>query len=499
MRAVGCCGILLVLVPVVLAVDIADELRPPLLPLARAQQFSSVLLVTVDDIASHYARPVEAADLLTAGLRGLYQSARQPVPPRLEKEIKAALANGTQSQLVTRLRQEIGDVRWLGGHDDLIACLREIARFLDPHTRVMTGRDLQRSYGSQPIFGLEIRENLGTGPLFVQDVVPGSPAQQAGVLPGDEIRLINGKPIGDNQETLAAISKVVYGYNPGEVEAIRLTVYRPRTQSQWLATLFPAVYEAEAVFGVKRRENNQWDFWLDGKNKIGLIRLATLERGSANQFASAIKSLKAEGLRGLILDLRWSPRGHLNESIAIALSLVGEKTVATIKSRSDPQPRVYGKFADLAGGDYPVEDFTDIPLVVLINAKTSGAAELIASAIRDYKRGELVGQRTRGKASVQTYLSLRFPGAGMLLTSGTFNRPSGKNLHRFPDSKPNDDWGVRPDNEVRLSPKLRDRLHEWWQWQTLRPGTAKNSLPLDDPMIDPQLHAGWRRLRQKLQ
>jgi C-terminal processing protease CtpA/Prc len=100
----------------------------------------------------------------------------------------------------------------------------------------------------------------------------------------------------------------------------------------------------------------------------------------------------------------------------------------------------------------------------------------------------VAGQRTLGKASIQTMLGLPVPDAGLKLTSGTFLRPSGKNLHRFPDSRSGDDWGVRPDAkaECRQSPELNRQLKEWWMLQTLRPGTSNEALPLDDPGADPQ-------------
>jgi carboxyl-terminal processing protease len=87
---------------------------------------------------------------------------------------------------------------------------------------------------------------------------------------------------------------------------------------------------------------------------------------------------------------------------------------------------------------------------------------------------------------------------GLKLTSGTFVRPSGKNLHRFPDSKPEDDWGVQPDGdgEFRLSADLTRRLKLWWQWQSLRPGSSLERLPLDDPRADPQQQAALGVLRR---
>jgi carboxyl-terminal processing protease len=127
-----------------------------------------------------------------------------------------------------------------------------------------------------------------------------------------------------------------------------------------------------------------------------------------------------------------------------------------------------------------------------------GGAELIAAALQDYRRAAVVGRRTRGKASVQTPIHLGVPQAGMKLTSGTFLRPSGRNLHRFPDSRADDDWGVRPDVEFRVSTDLDARLKAWWQTATLRPGGSSERIPLDTPGADPCQTAALEALRERM-
>jgi carboxyl-terminal processing protease len=155
--------------------------------------------------------------------------------------------------------------------------------------------------------------------------------------------------------------------------------------------------------------------------------------------------------------------------------------------------------------------------VVLVNGETSGGAELIAAVLQDNLRARVVGQRTRGKATVQRLLDFQrrfdfrgdpaggeppvaIPGLGMKLSGGVLIRPSGRNFNRFPDSKPADDWGVRPDPglEVRVSPELNRRLREWWLLQSLRPGTSDEGLPLDDPLADPQREAALQALLETL-
>src|SRR5262249_39694341 len=160
---------------------------------------------------------------------------------------------------------------------------------------------------------------------------------------------------------------------------------------------------------------------------------------------NVLEGLRDQKLRGLVLDLRWCPGGYLNESIEVADLFLGNGVIATERSRGR-EDTVYRSAAD--------GKFRDFALVVLVNGDTLGGAELIAAALQDHKRGVVLGQRTRGKGSVQVPLPVGVEGVGLKLTRGAFIRPSGKNLHRFPDSAPTDDWGVIPDEDFRLSPEL---------------------------------------------
>src|SRR5262249_26142551 len=125
-----------------------------------------------------------------------------------------------------------------------------------------------------------------------------------------------------------------------------------------------------------------------------------------------------------------------------------------------------------------------------------GGAELIAAALQDNHRAVVAGQRTVGKATIQNVVNLPIAGSALKLTTGTFGRPSGKNIHRLPESRIDDDCGILPDArlEFRLSPELGRRLRDWWMLQTLRPGPANDSLPLDDPNADPQRQAAIKAL-----
>jgi carboxyl-terminal processing protease len=345
--------------------------------------------------------------------------------------------------------------------------------------------------------GIEFVDNAGVGPLRIKGILPGSPAQARGLRPGDVVTRLNQFSVQELplEEVVASLradppAGAVVRASAQAGTAVTLTVERSGWKEPRKVLLEPTNFQPETVLSARRLEDNSWDYLFDHKNKVGLIRLGGLGNTTAYDTRQALERLKRAGMRGLVLDLRWCPGGYLREAANTAALFLGEAPLATIRTREGEQ-----KLASEAGNK-----FTDFPLVVLVNGETSGGAELIAAALQDNKRAVVVGQRTVGKASIQTVLPLNVNGCGLKLTTGTFVRPSGANLNRERDSRPADDWGVRPDPgmDERTSADLGRRLGEWWQLQTLRPGTSDEALPLDDPEADPQLTAAVRAVLAKL-
>jgi carboxyl-terminal processing protease len=243
---------------------------------------------------------------------------------------------------------------------------------------------------------------------------------------------------------------------------------------------------------MQRQADNSWDYWLDREHKIAHIRLSSLGTLTADDLRDALVDLKSQGMRGLVLDLRWCPGGMLRTAVDVTgLFLAPQALVATARVRNQ---------SDVAYQSEAGVKFMDVPLVVLVNGDSSGGAELIAAALQDNHRALVAGQRTLGKGSIQGPILLPVPDAGLKLTTGTLVRASGKNLHRFPESRPTDDWGVLPDEhlEFRVSSEMSKQLKEWWLQQTLRPGSSNQLLPLDDPERDPQRQEALRALMVRM-
>jgi C-terminal peptidase prc len=487
--------------------------------LAQGQQYAQVMVQTADSLSKLYVREVPVADLLEAGLSGLYEAAREPLPAGLKAELARVETDRYQLvEVVARFRARLGDQESLRDMNGIVISLKALPRVLDPYCGLVTGEDSRRAnrYTEDPT-----RQNAGMelesvpdaaqlpmapqpgfpgqpsapsksiqGPFRIRLVVPGGPAQRAGVRNGDLLTHIDGHRLeGDYvSQRLQRLNKLTPGGSP----EMRLTVQRPGVAAPIVLTLTIGPYRPESVFGVRRQSNNSWDFMLDPEHKIGFARLGPIDTGSHTEMTQAVASLQAAGARGLILDLRGCPGGYLDPACAIAgLFLPTGSLVSTVRDRNGSSTNRF----QVQPGEHIA---LNLPLVVLVGLETTGGGELIAASLQDHKRATIVGQRSFGKGSVQTTLThqLPFP-MPFKLTTGNFQRPSGKNLQRYPDSKPSDDWGVRPDVgfECPVSPDLSRHLKDSWQRLILRPAEDRTALPLDDPAHDPQREFALRAIR----
>jgi carboxyl-terminal processing protease len=452
----------------------ANPLRPlgPAEALNYAQQF---LTDVVNPVSERYFRPISHTELIVAGLTGMYDAANVVVPKTLASDVESTEPRKLL-MLITQTRMSLGDIEPLRGTNALRASVRGVLKKLDPYSGLMSGAELRRGSGISGEFGVGLEmASSGPGLLVVKSVALGGPAQRAGIRPKDQITRINGRPVGGT--SLAGTPALLPV--DGQQGQLHLTLLRPGAKVARDVALAYESYRPESVLGVIRQADNSWDYWVDRKNKLAFVRVTTLIEGTSGELGQVLQELKQQGMRGLVLDLRWCPGGNFIESINVAGLFLNTGIIARTKSR------------DGNDKEYPSDSghaFLGFPIVALVNGETSGGAELITAALQDHHRAIVVGQRTRGKASIQTLLPLPIPDAGLKLTNGMFLRPSGKNLHRFPESKRTDDWGVRPnaDREFPITPELSSQLREWSQLLAARPGYSDEALELDDPNMDPQ-------------
>jgi carboxyl-terminal processing protease len=165
-----------------------------------------------------------------------------------------------------------------------------------------------------------------------------------------------------------------------------------------------------------------------------------------------LEQLQAQGVRGLILDLRGNPGGLLTSAVAIADLFLTDGRIVSTHGRRSPEKAYAAKAAGTL-----FEPAVRQPVAVLIDRYSASASEIVAAALQDHGRAVVVGERSFGKGSVQNVFPLEDRTTALKLTTQSYRRPSGKNIHRFPDSKDADEWGVSPTPgfEVKLTDEER--------------------------------------------
>jgi carboxyl-terminal processing protease len=490
-----------------------------------ARAFAGQLVGIADEITRLYVRPVERKELLRTALTGLYEELGLSVPDDLDAELDRAenavpprpaaadpadppidVNRAALMALIGQLRCDLGDAAKLRNGNDLRLAIQAMLKCLDPYCALVSADELRRGQLPQLTrfdLGLEVTEGGGNdGAVRIKSVILGGPAQRAGLRPGDDITHVQGEAI--DAENCAGCLNLLRSFSydgapprdaGGQATKVELTVQRDGESQPRQITLEYEHYTPEQVLGVRRESCGAWTYWIDEERKIAQVRVGSLDHGVTDELTMVLADLQQAGLRGLVLDLRWSPGGYLIEATRLAGLFIPDGIIARTRSKKHT-----GQWEEQEYTSHGVAAFLDFPLVVLVNGETSGGAELIAAALQDHKRAVIAGQRTLGKASIQTQEALPLENTGLKLTNGTFFRPNGKSLHRFPDSKPSDDWGVRPrpEHETPLSSDFSRQLRDWWLQLSLRPAEDRDIQMLDDPENDPQRQSAVRILEGML-
>jgi carboxyl-terminal processing protease len=355
---------------------------------------------------------------------------------------------------------------------------------LDPHSNFINAEEYrqfqQQSRGRFGGVGIRIERDLRTDQIIVESPIPGTPAYEAGVQAGDIIVKIDGKPT-EGMATRKVV-ELIQG-EPGE--KVTLTVLHEGEKKPVDLEITRAEIHIDSVMSDQRQKNNlaEWDFWVDPLSKIAYLRLVAFTETTMVELTKVVQSLERQGMRGLIIDLRNNPGGLLRSAVEVSSLFVEEgKRIVSTKGRKQ-EDQIYN--SKLPGGIRPM---TNLPIAVLINRYSASASEIVAAALQDYFRAVIIGERSYGKGSVQNVILLENGTSALKLTTASYWRPSGNNIHRFSPAWQEDDkeeWGVRPSPgfEVKLSDEERINYFKWRRQRDVvrRDGTPKK---LDEKLKD---------------
>ncbi len=247
-----------------------------------------------------------------------------------------------------------------------------------------------------------------------------SPAKAAGIKQGDKIIRIDGKDV-TNIKDDALIASMIKGEE--NTEAV-LTIYRQSHHSTMDVTVVRKKIVAKLNIRSEMLDNN-----------IAYIKLKMFDENISKNFISQVNKLVDEGAKSLIIDVRDNPGGLYNEVVALADRILPSGTIVYTEDRN-------GKKEVESSDDTAL----DIPIVVLTNGNSASASEILAGAIKDFKKGTLIGTKTFGKGLVQSTYGFE-DGTGLKVTIARYFTPSGVCIHGE---------GIKPDIEIKLDDKYKD-------------------------------------------
>ncbi len=336
----------------------------------------------------------------TSGVLAEHPSESAPNPAPLPWEEARQFA-----EVYARIKREYVDD--VGDHALMEKAIRGMVAALDPHSAYLDSEEFEEirlsTMGSYPGVGIEVVAEDSV--VKILRPIQGSPADLAGLLPGDQIVRIDDADIG------ADLAGAIARMRGSSGSLVKLTVLRPSTGQTLDFSLRRAKVEVHSV-------SEQ-----DLEPGYGYLRISGFSETTANDVDHAVARLKRDnprGLKGLVLDLRNNPGGVLEAGVAVADAFLNEGVIVTADGRTpDARFRMEATPGDLIDG---------APLVVLVNGGSASASEIVAGALKDHGRAELIGHKTYGKGSVQTVMPLSHGGAVKLTTSRYFT-PSGASIH----------------------------------------------------------------------
>ena len=335
------------------------------------------------------------------------------------------------SEVLSRIRMEYVEEPNISGVTD--GALHGLLESLDANSSYLSAAEYKRykamKTDGKADIGATVSKRFGYAAVVA--VIPGGPAEKAGVENSDIIESIEGKTT--HEMSLAEI----HGRLSGEVgSTINVAVVRPRRAEPQKIVITRDVVAIPPVSEKMLADN------------VGYIQVDAFPEGKSQEIASKIRDLQKQGAKKLVLDLRNSASGAESEGVAAANLFLDHGTITYLQGQ---------KYTRQAFNADPGKDITKLPVAVLVNRGTAGPAEIVAAAILENARGDVVGDKTFGDGSVQKLIEMQ-DNSALILSIAKYYSPSGKAIQDAAVT-PNvliadtaDDDGGLPDEDQTVAP-----------------------------------------------
>ncbi|WP_129641500.1 S41 family peptidase [Peristeroidobacter agariperforans] len=330
------------------------------------------------------------------------------------------------AEVLEHVRKEY--VEKMSDQELIEAAIRGMIADLDAHSAYLDPQEFDeiRISTTGEYSGVGIEVALENGVVKVVNPIDGTPAQKAGVLPGDTILAVDDVPV-----SVENLSDTIDRMRGKAGTAVKISIARADAKEPLEFTLSRAAVQVHSVR----------DQLLDGG--VGYVRISHFSETTTTDLERSLASLKKKNgaaLSGLVLDLRNNPGGVLEAAVGVSDVFLEDGVIVTANGRAAD--------ARFEMDAHPGDTLEGAPMVVLVNGSSASASEIVAGALQDHRRATLVGRQTYGKGSVQTVLPLS-DGHAIKLTTSKYFTPSGASIH---------EKGIKPDVLVNENdvPKPKD-------------------------------------------
>lgn len=334
--------------------------------------------------------------------------------------------------------------------DGMLHDLDKYSDFIPKNEMDVFETDIESEYGG---IGIRVTQMPDEEFLTVTTPMLDSPSYRAGVKPDSWMI-----KIGDKDAKGITVDQAMQWIKGDIGTRIGITFRDKKSGKDVVLQIERAVIQVKTVLGDQRLPSNQWDYFLrrgtKPDEKIAYVRINNFGRQTATDLDEVMRDLKANGMQGLILDLRFNPGGLLSSAIDIADLFVEKGLIVRTEGRNTLSQKWVAKRAGT---------LTGFPIAVIINDRSASASEIVAACLQDAGRATVVGERSFGKGSVQNIVKLENGKSAMKLTTAAYFRPNGQNINRRPEHGDADVWGVRPDKgyEVNFDDEKQQAYFEY--------------------------------------